>query len=234
MQAWWAEETSLKQYLKILRFKFFDWYCIVLYIYIYIYIYIWYTIPVSVCVGVCGLVVGRARLPGPKNARDDFFLSQPWLVIPGNDWWSFCLNKLLIPTGGLINMRTVALTWDVRIERMNEGCIYIALYCVLLYTQSTLQSCVCVCVCVWGGGGVFPQPPPVCSIHLDDVTAATGQTAPVCSPHTSYRWRGERVIEPIKWMGIIRTPWLTRASGGNLATTPGLHPFPLREVPWDF
>ncbi len=25
-------------------------------------------------------------------------------------------------------------------------------------------------------------------------------TAPVRSPHTSYRWRGERVIEPIKWM----------------------------------
>ncbi len=44
------------------------------------------------------------------------------------------------------------------------------------------------------------------------------------SPHTSYRWRGERVIEPIKWMGIIRRPRLTRASGGNLARTPGLHP----------
>ncbi len=28
---------------------------------------------------------------------------------------------------------------------MNEWCIYIALYCVLLYTQSTLQS--------YGGGG---------------------------------------------------------------------------------
>ncbi len=26
-----------------------------------------------------------------------------------------------------------------------------------------------------GGGGVSPQPPPVCSIHLDDETAATGQ-----------------------------------------------------------
>ncbi len=34
---------------------------------------------------------------------------------------------------------------------MNEWCIYIALYCVLLYTQSTLQSY----------GGVSPQPPPV-------------------------------------------------------------------------
>ncbi len=30
---------------------------------------------------------------------------------------------------------------------MNERCIYLALYCVLLYTQSALQSCVC------GGGG---------------------------------------------------------------------------------
>ncbi len=59
-------------------------------------------------------------------------------------------------------------------------------------------------------------------------------TAPVRSPHTSYRWRGERVIEPIKWMGIIRRPWLIRASGGNLASsTPGLHPYSLREVPWD-
>ncbi len=50
-------------------------------------------------------------------------------------------------------------------------------------------------------------------------------TAPVRSPHTRYRWRGERVTEPIKCMGIIRRPWLTRASGGNLARTPGLHPY---------
>ncbi len=48
-------------------------------------------------------------------------------------------------------------------EWMNEWCIYIALYCVLLYTQSALQSC------GGGGGGVSPQPPPVCSIHLDDI-----------------------------------------------------------------
>ncbi len=56
------------------------------------------------------------------------------------------------------------------------------------------------------------------------------------SPHTSYRWRGERVIdiEPIKWMGIISRPRLTRASGGNLARTPGLHLYSLRVVPWDF
>ncbi len=39
-------------------------------------------------------------------------------------------------------------------------------------------------------------------------------TAPVCSPHTSYRWRGERVIEPIKWMEIIRRPYRQGPVGG--------------------
>ncbi len=170
-------------------------------------------------------------------------------------------------------------------EEVNEWCIYIAILWVLLYTQSAVQS--------WGE--VSPQPPPVCSIHLDDATASHRTMAPVRSPHTSYRWRGERVIEPIKcmrsphtsyrwrgerviepikcmrsshtsyrwrgerviepikcmrsshtsyrwrgerviepikWMGIIRRPWMTRASGGNLARTPGLHPYSLREVPW--
>ncbi len=47
--------------------------------------------------------------------------------------------------------------WKKCIYELNEWSIYIALYCVLLYTQSALQSC----------GGVSPQPPPVCSIHLD-------------------------------------------------------------------
>ncbi len=32
-------------------------------------------------------------------------------------------------------------------------------------------------------GGVSPQPPPVCSIHLDDETAATGQRRQ-CAHHT--------------------------------------------------
>ncbi len=55
----------------------------------------------------------------------------------------------------------------------HECCVYIVLYCVLLYTQSALQSC----------GRVSPQPPPVCSIHLDDATAATGQRRQ-CAHHT--------------------------------------------------
>ncbi len=45
--------------------------------------------------------------------------------------------------------------------------------CLLLYTQSALQSC----------GGISPQPPPVCSIHLDDATVATGQRHQ-CAYHT--------------------------------------------------
>ncbi len=61
---------------------------------------------------------------------------------------------------------------------MNEWCVYVVLYCVLLYTQSTLQLCVCV-----GGGGVSPETPPVCCIHLDDATAATVQRRQ-CAHHT--------------------------------------------------
>ncbi len=58
---------------------------------------------------------------------------------------------------------------------MNEWMMHLySAFCVLLYTQSTLQSC---------GGGVSPQPTPVCSIHLDDATAATGQRRQ-CAHHT--------------------------------------------------
>ncbi len=64
---------------------------------------------------------------------------------------------------------------------ISEWCTYIALYCVLLYTQSALQSG--GVGGEWGGGGVSPQPPPVCSIHLDDATAATGQQRQ-CAHHT--------------------------------------------------
>ncbi len=73
---------------------------------------------------------------------------------------------------------------------MNELCIHIALYCVLLYTQSALQSCL-------SSTTTSVQHP----LRWCDSCHRT--TAPVRSPHTSYRWRGERVIEPIK---CIRSP----------------------------
>ncbi len=93
---------------------------------------------------------------------------------------------------------------------MNEWCIYLALYYVLLYTQSALQSC--------GGGGVSSTTTSV--QHPLGWCDGCHRTTPVCSPHTSYRWREERVIEPIKWMGIIRKPWLIRASGQDTGVTP--------------
>ncbi len=42
-----------------------------------------------------------------------------------------------------------------------------------------------------GGGGVSPQPPSVCSIHLDDATAATEQRRQ-CAHHTPATGEEER------------------------------------------
>ncbi len=69
------------------------------------------------------------------------------------------------------------------------------LYSTFLGTQSALYSKV-----------VSPHPPAVCSIHLDDVTAAiVRQNAPPPPPPTpAYWWRGDRVMKPISvwgWLG---------------------------------
>ncbi len=92
------------------------------------------------------------------------------------------------------------------------------LYSDLLYTQSALDI-------LWGGG-VSPQPPSLCSIHLDDVTAATGQRRQ-CTHPTPATGVEERVIEPIKsgqWREFGQdtgvTPLLfTRSAMGFLMTT---------------
>ncbi len=74
--------------------------------------------------------------------------------------------------------------------------LYSALLCIAVHPKRFT---------IMGGGGVSPQPPPVCSIHLDDATAATGQRRQ-CAHHTPATGSEEREIEPIKWMGIIRRP----------------------------
>ncbi len=53
------------------------------------------------------------------------------------------------------------------IEWTNEWMmhLYSALLCIAVHPKHFTVM----------GGGVSPQPPPVCSIHLDDATAATGQ-----------------------------------------------------------
>ncbi len=99
---------------------------------------------------------------------------------------------------------------------MNEWMmhLYSDLFCIAVYPKRF--------TIMWGGGGLLNHHQ--CAASTWMMRCCHRTTAPVRSPHTSYRWRGGRVIEPIKWMGIIRSPWLTRASGGNLARTPGLHP----------
>ncbi len=105
--------------------------------------------------------------------------------------------------------------WFLECLWINEWMMHLySAFCVLLYTQSALQSC---------GGGLSSTTTSV-QHPLGWCDGCHRTTVPVRSPHTSYRWRGERVIESIKWIGIIRRPWLIRASGGNLARTPGLHP----------
>ncbi len=81
--------------------------------------------------------------------------------------------------------------------------LYSTLLCIAVHPKRFTIMCVCLCVCVCrrggGGGGSL--------ITITSVQHPLGwcdgchrTTAPVRSPHTSYRWRGERVIEPIKWM----------------------------------
>ncbi len=112
---------------------------------------------------------------------------------------------------------------------MNELCIYIALYCVLLYTQSTLQSC---------GGSLLNHHQCAASTRmmrwLPQDNGARALTTHQLQVERRERFLSSGYFYTIKWMGIIRRPWLTRASEGNLARTPGLHPYSLREVPWDF
>ncbi len=70
---------------------------------------------------------------------------------------------------------------------MNEAFIYrFIVYC-------------CTPKALYNHVGVSPQPPPVCSIHLDDTTAATGQRRQ-CAHRTPATGGEEREIEPIKWI----------------------------------
>ncbi len=81
----------------------------------------------------------------------------------------------------------------------NNNLLY--LYSAFLGTQNTLHR-----------RGKSPQPPPMCSIHLDDATAAI-----VCQSthHTpAYWWRGDRVMKAYQCIGMIRRPWWSEANGG--------------------
>ncbi len=70
--------------------------------------------------------------------------------------------------------------------------------------------------------GESPHPPPMCSIHLDDATAAILHQNAHHTP--AYWWRGDRVMKPISVWG-----WLGGHDGqrpmGKFGQDAGLHPY---------
>ncbi len=72
-----------------------------------------------------------------------------------------------------------------------------------------------------------------CAASLGWCDGSHRTTAPVRSPHTSYRWRGER-DRANQVEGIIRRHDRQGPVEGIWPRTPGLHPYSLREVSWDF
>ncbi len=157
--------------------------------------------------------------PHPKEIQN---YRTKWLEACGSN---ICGHEVIWKTGAgppeghhwilfsLPTEQTGLWTMQSTFEWMNEWCIYIALF---VYCCTPKRFTI-----MWGG---LSSTTTSVQHPLGWCDGCHRTTASVRSPHTSYRWRGERVIEPIKWMGIIRRPWLTRASGGNLGRTPGLHP----------
>ncbi len=78
---------------------------------------------------------------------------------------------------------------------------YSALLCIVVHPKHF--------TIMWGGGG-SPQPPPVCSIHLDDATAATEQQHQ-CAHHTPATGGEERESQSQSSVCAHHTP----ATGGE-------------------
>ncbi len=139
--------------------------------------------------------------------------------------------------------------WTSNYEWMMH--LYSALLCIFVHPKRFTIMCVCVCVC--GGWGLSPQPPPVCSIHLDDAMAVTGQRCQ-CAHHTPATGGEERERESQSsvwgllgghdWQGPVEldqdtgvSPLLfTRSAMGFLMTTEsqdlGLTPHPKDGACW--
>ncbi len=90
------------------------------------------------------------------------------------------------------------------------------LYSAFLGTQSALHS-----------KGLSPHPPPMCSIHLDDATAAILRQNAHHKP--AYWWRQSDGAN--QCMGMIRRPWWSEANGriwsgcrGHTSTLFEIHP----------
>ncbi len=79
--------------------------------------------------------------------------------------------------------------------------LYSALLCIVVHPKRF--------TIMWGGGGLSSTTTSV-QHPLRWSDGCHWTTVPVRSPHTSYRWRGEIVIEPIKWMRSPHTSYRWR------------------------
>ncbi len=86
-------------------------------------------------------------------------------------------------------------------ENNNDNNNLLHLYSSFLGTQSALHR-----------RGESPQPPPMCSIHLDEVTAAILHQNAHHTP--AYWWRGDS-DEASQCMGMIRRPWWWSEANGE-------------------
>ncbi len=85
------------------------------------------------------------------------------------------------------------------------------LYSAFLGTQSALHS-----------KRESPRPPPMCSIHLDDATAAIVHQNDHHTP--AYWWRGDRVMKQSVY-GDDLEAMMVRDQWASLTRMPGLHPY---------
>ncbi len=86
---------------------------------------------------------------------------------------------------------------------MNEWCILYSALCIVVHPK-------CFKIIRGGGGGGLSWTTTSVQHPLGWCDGCHRTTAPVRSPHTSYRWRGERVIEPIKCMRSPHTSYRWR------------------------
>ncbi len=86
--------------------------------------------------------------------------------------------------------------------------LYSALLCIFVHPKRFT-------IMLGGGGGVLSWPTTSVQHPLGWCDGCQMTTAPVRSPHTSYRWRGERVIETIKCMLSPHTSYRWRGERGH-------------------
>ncbi len=110
-------------------------------------------------------------------------------------WWKNFHFGVNWPFKYLLQYRYIYINTSWMNEWMHRWCIYIALYCVLLYTQSTLQSC--------GGGGGLSSSTTSVQHPLGWCNGCHRTTAPVHSPPPATGGERERRWSQSSGWGLL-------------------------------